>query len=268
MLPKDLRHLIGESLLLLFYAVVDIFEIWPWSHFWAISSAVLVIWLFIFMHFWNKAGMMFGCIFAAVGIFIFYINPYPPEPPPWRGWLQAANDPTPINACDNPSTNAPAIPWLVVPKDAPVMVAGMGGVRLTRPGKNRVISIGSCEALIFERAPDGIRVNAPLFDDAGNPLGEIIDNGYQISKEPSLVVEHSGDLSTLVIHDKSGSELLYIHYANPHAIKVRGKFHCPSLPGVIVTITDEEIRFGPVTIRGGCFNRFSRRGCINCVRPN
>jgi hypothetical protein len=72
MLPKDLRHLIGESLLLLFYAVVDIFEIWPWSHFWAISSAVLVIWLFIFMHFWNKAGMMFGCIFAAVGIFILY----------------------------------------------------------------------------------------------------------------------------------------------------------------------------------------------------
>jgi hypothetical protein len=147
----------------LFYAVVDIFEIWPWSHFWAISSAVLVIWSFIFMHFRNKAGMMFGCIFAAVGIFIFLYQSLSSRAASMARMASGGQCPTPINACDNPSTNAPAIPWLVVSKDAPVMVAGMGGARLTRPGKNRVISIGRCEALIFERAPDGIRVKCATF---------------------------------------------------------------------------------------------------------
>jgi len=76
------------------------------------------------------------------------------------------------------------------------MIIGQMGIRLVGPpGKSRAIAIGHCESLILDRGPDGIKVSAALYDAAGNPLGEVIDNGYKIPKENPLIVEHSGDLS-------------------------------------------------------------------------
>ena len=166
---------------------------------------------------------------CAALIFVFVKS----SSPPWHGWLQAANDPTPENGCE--SSNGP------VPKDAPLMIFGTNAVQLTRDGKTKAVSIGDCSNLVLERTPDGIRANAALYDANGNHLGHIINNEYTVDRDPSLTVERSGDLSTLVVHNQSGSEILYIRYVNLRAIKIRGSFSCPSIPGLVLTITDKRM---------------------------
>jgi hypothetical protein len=128
---------------------------------------------------------------AAAGIILFVVTS---RPEPWRGWLQAANEPTPQTGCDNYPIPAGS--------DFTIMVLGHGGVRLSKVGKTRAISIGGCDNLVLERSSDGLKVNAVFFDKTGNKLGELFDNGYEIEKN-GLTVEHSGDLSTLVVHDRS-----------------------------------------------------------------
>lgn len=126
----------------------------------------------------------------AMFVIIDFLSP-PIPPQQWRGWLQPSNEPTPANGCDGR-----------IPAGRSILLAGSNGVTLPDPiGHIRVIAIGKCDTLIFDRSESGIKVTAPLFDDAGNPMGEIIDNGYTIEKDEGVVVEHSGDLSTLVVNN-------------------------------------------------------------------
>jgi hypothetical protein len=187
-------------------------------------------------------GSVLAAATSAVLIVLFVWTSYPA---PWRGWLQAANDPTPSTGCD---ANSPTMEPL---NETAIISAGHQGIQLTHAGRTRALSIGNCDSLVLERSADGIRINAVIYDANGNKLGNITDNGYEIERD-GLVVEHTGDLSTLVVHNNSREELLYVKYLNRRAIKVRGIFYCPSAPNVRVVITDERFQVGSLSL-AGCF---------------
>jgi hypothetical protein len=150
----------------------------------------------------------------------------------WRGWLQPANEPTPLNACGQ---------WLKPPEGAILGLVADNVFVASRMGRITPFRLFDCAPLVIERGPNGIKIDAPIYDKAGNRLGQVVDSGYKIPKENELIVEHSGDLSALVVHNDPGEELLYIHYLNPQVVRIRGNFLCPSHPKVIVTITNQEI---------------------------
>jgi hypothetical protein len=239
----DRRHLIFLGIALFGTVCVSFAELAPRQA--TISSAVAVL----------------------VSLFVFMFAPPIVPPEPWRGWLQPANDPTPENGCEEPQPVIQGLP--PIPKGTPIMVIGHTGVRLSASvGKIRAISVGECKSVIFDRNKDGeIKVDAIFYDADSNYLGEVTDNGYDIPYSPKLVVEHSDNLSTLVVHDEHRQELLYVKYANRNAIKIRGIFHCPRPPGATITVTDKEIMLSlsHMGIRGtGCFTDVGTGFCEKC----
>jgi hypothetical protein len=172
-------YVFGVSVL---FVVIDFVFLWPENHFFALLALAAIFSLtaiyeltvigFWWTHVWGVVAVIFV---LAMGVY-FIVGPVPP-PPPWRGWLQPANEPTPENGCGER--------W----REAPILLAGSNGVIFRNPlGRVRVIAIDNCDALVFDRSENGIKVTAPLFDDAGNSLGEIVDKGYSIQKNTNVVV--------------------------------------------------------------------------------
>jgi hypothetical protein len=159
------------------------------------------------------------------------INPPSPTlpPEPWRGWLQPADEPTPPNACGT-----------TLPANAILGLAADSAFIATRMGRVVPFALFECTPLILERGPNGMKIETPIYDITGKLRGQVVDSGYNIPKETGLIVEHSGDLSTLVVHNDAGDELLYVRYLNPHTVRIRGIFVCPPHP-LVVTVTDKEI---------------------------
>jgi hypothetical protein len=204
MAPRNRKRL-GEFLILLIYLVIEGYGLWSVSHFWALTAGIagFVALLFLDGEFSGKQILSYASAALAGCLVIYFFAPPIPAEEPWRGWLQAATEPTPENGCDKPDAAFPGMP--PIPADTPVIIIGQVGMRTAKPtGVIRAISIGNCSTLTLERQPDGIRVNAPIYDAAGTLLGDIKDNGYTIQKTPSLTVEHNGDLSALIVHDEKG----------------------------------------------------------------
>jgi hypothetical protein len=109
-------------------------------------------------------------------------------------------------------------------------------------------------------SPNGVQVSARIFDKTGTYRGSLTNNEYDFPKEDGIVVEHSGDLSTLVVHNAATDELLYVRLLNDHAIRVRGIFACEK-SHLLVTIDNEMIHPGPNVhgvpiLRGVCIANF------------
>jgi hypothetical protein len=156
---------------------------------------------------------------------------------PWRGWLQPANEPTPANGCDDIP-----IPKSMVPKETVFVIMGDTGFALLAPGMtSTAIKLGACPLVSMKLGDNGLAVDAAIYDETGTLLGTVLNNGYLIPKTEGLIVEHSGDLSTLVVHDRNSKELLYVQYLNSKAIKVRGIFSCPIPILRTITVTDSFI---------------------------
>jgi hypothetical protein len=188
--------------------------------------------------------MMIGA--GLIWIFISYSHPEP-----WRGWLQAANDPMPDTPCGRNLQD-----------DEIIMALGHEGVLLGKTAKIRAVSIGECDSLTLERSPDGLLVGAVIYDDKGDKLGTISDNGYEINRE-GLIVEREG-LSTLVVHNSEHKEVLYVKYLNPQAIRVRGMFFCPSHPGVSLIVSDKRMVAYPIRAEMADCIKNSNGLCLFC----
>jgi hypothetical protein len=91
---------------------------------------------------------------------------------------------------------------------------------------------------VLRHGDAGLTIDASIFDQDGEFVGTINNSGYNIPYEKDLIVEHSGDLSQLVVHNKHGDESLYIHYMNQNTVRIRGVFACPPYRGVL-TITNK-----------------------------
>jgi hypothetical protein len=120
------------------------------------------------------------------------------------------------------------------------MISGM-------TGKTFIFRNKDCSLLSMQRGPNGIMVDASVADPDGHSVGSIVNNGYNIPKPDDLIIQPSGDLSTLVVHDSAGHELLFFHFLNVNTVKVRGVFACPSDPSKAITVTDSGISDGPIS---------------------
>jgi class 3 adenylate cyclase len=168
------------------------------------------------------------------------VTPIPP-PAPWRGWLQPANEATPPNACDS----FPGVKDIIVLLGDSAFSASNEFIA----GKHFTPFSTPCGAMTVDRGANGIRISMPIFDQKGVQHGEIKDNGYDIPNETDIIVEHTGDLSTLIAHNTAGDEILYVRYLNEHAMRVQGIFACPQMQRPII-IDNEKI--APTPFREGC----------------
>jgi hypothetical protein len=171
-----------------------------------------------------------------------YIGPTPP-PPPNIGWLQPANEPVPHNGCDRLFANPPSNLTL---KDAVLIVIGDNGAFRTRnPAvgslKNIAIQLEECPLVSLESGPNGALIDANIYDRVGHIIGHVRDNQFIIPNENNLTIEKTGDLSTLIVHNADGDELLYIRYLNRSTFRIRGVFSCPYPTLRTIFVTDEEI---------------------------
>jgi hypothetical protein len=153
----------------------------------------------------------------------------PPEPD--IGWLEPANDPTPDNGCGQQISQQ-------FGKDAVLLVVGNNGVVLQ--GQNttfRALILGGCSLVTMHIGANGLAIDADIYNSHGEHVGTITNNGYSVNGDLNLVVQI--DLNTLVVHSRNGDELLYVRYANPNVIPLRGLFSCPvpQLRSIVITNT-------------------------------
>jgi hypothetical protein len=160
-------------------------------------------------------GGTVATLFVLSGIGFWITGPIPP-PPPWRGWLQPANDPTPHNFCDNPEHPPANFP---LPKNYITVIVGDHAFGATkqfideRNGTFAPFKACNIEPLTITLKDNKISINAALSDRNGNEIGKITNSGYNfLQNDKILKPEHSGDLSTLVVHDKNGTELLFVRF--------------------------------------------------------
>lgn len=169
-------------------------------------------------------------ILLALVLTIDLIAPPIPAPEPWRGWLRPANDPTPHNPCDNPERPPANFP---LPKNYMTVIVGNYAFGVTkqlidkRNGTFAPFTACNTEPLTITLKDNEISINAALADLSGNSVGRIINNGYNVPRNGEILKpEHSGDLSTIWVHAKDGTEVLFVHFLNQHAIRIRGIFSC------------------------------------------
>jgi hypothetical protein len=140
------------------------------------------------------------------------------------GRLQAANDPTPPNGCDTSP----------IPGDAMKVLIGNNAVANMGFGKFTTLKIGNCEVLSLERTSQGVFVNADFFDGTDNPA-RIRNNEIVALNGENYTARQTRDLSTVIVKDKRGQELLYVRFINPNTVRVRGVFGCAGHRPVLVT---------------------------------
>ncbi len=166
------------------------------------------------------------------------------------GWLQPANEATPPDRCDD------MVARLGIEREITVVLGGnvfFVTKRFLSANQNKFVPLSICgsPAISVERGPDGLRVDATVHDVTGQKLGNIVDNGYNIYGGNGSIVEHSGDLSVLVVHSKEGKELLYVQYANPHLIRLRGVFICREGQPPIIVDSEAIATTGNITTSSG-----------------
>jgi hypothetical protein len=188
------------------------------------------------------------CWFAVAQIANAIIGPNPePTIPPVVGWIQPANDPTPSNGCDR-------VPADRLPKGIPIIILGTNGFAPNAGASTYdALQIGTCMPIEISQESTGLAISADIFSTQGKLIGKLRKNGYTVAGDKKLVVEKTGDLSTLVVHDEQGTELLYVRYVNSGAIRVRGVFSCPTprLQTVVIA-NDRIVTPGNNAFGGGC----------------
>jgi len=221
---------IGEFLILGLYLVVDIEEIWPRSHFWALAAAVVGVLALLLLDggFSRRMIAIISASTIATCSVVYLIAPdILPEETENHGWLLPANERSPAEPCPN------------VPKDALVFVAGTASFWTTSPGRSDVLSVGDKTSLSVERDGAKLRFNAEIYDDNGRLVARIIRNEFHLIQGQYSYRDRSEDRSKLTVFDGLGQEMLYINYVNSTTVVLRGKFSAPD--GTKVVITDSGV---------------------------
>jgi hypothetical protein len=247
-LTKAIAAIIVYSLFIFF----DIHELWPWSKIAAIIVGVIVSVALLYYEAFAAEAINFPTfVIASVaitfgGIAVYFFVPMSPPSPtptptvqrtappapmptPTVGWLQPANEPTPENGCSRHGN------------DSPVVIMGDNGVMLGDVRKATALKVGNCPLVGLQITDNGASIDATIYDAGGRKIGEIENNRFSIPPADGLVIEKSGDLSTLVVHDGANQEVLYARYLNKNAFRIRGIFSCPLPRSHTVRVTDKAI---------------------------
>jgi hypothetical protein len=236
---QRLYHLVYGLFISLAFVAADFAFLWPENHllallFLAATLSGLAIYEMRVVYRLPQPMIelsIFG-ILLACGAVYFVVGPN--QVAPTIGWLQPANEPTPPNGCDR-------LPAIYQGPKGPIIILADSGFIPGNSANVAAIQIGQCAPVMIRQGPNGIMVSADIYSPQGELVGQIRDNGYTMSGEKRLAVEKSGDLSTLVVHDAQRTELLYVRYLNPNAIRVRGVLSCPVPRLITVPITNDRI---------------------------
>ena len=163
-----------------------------------------------------------------------------------KGWLQPAGLTTPETGCKATQIN----------QDDILLALGTSGVLVSKSigsGKSIAIQIGQCPLLSIGIGENGALIDADIYNDAGELIGKIRDNGWQFKRNDLITIQKSGDLSNLVVHDENNIERLNIRYMNTNSFKVRGVFTCPKPLNKSIEITEGTIKFpGNIVVMKSC----------------
>jgi hypothetical protein len=246
--PPNIGKRIDQFLILGIYLAIDVFEFWHKSHFWTLVAALVgVIALLLLDGGFSKKQIT---ISAAIGMLICLVVYFvAPPPEPTIGWLQAANEPTPANGCGSP-------------KNGVLVVLGDNGAMFDRPlgiaNKRTALALGNCPLVSLQEGENGALIDATIYNWNGKLIAQIVNNKFSIAASDGLTIERSGDLSTLIVHDAQGQELLYVRHLNQTAFRIRGVFSCPTPRPRTIIITDSRILGMPM--RMSCVANSGRAG--------
>lgn len=241
----------AEFVLYSLFLLADALEVWPHSHLFALIFAVIgLIVLLVIDGALSVMGIAVVTAVAAVVCTVIYVV-VPTETVPdveVIGTLQPGNDPTPPSGCDD------AFPGAVEPNALKIFIAGNAYFRKGF-GKITAVEIGrdpnACQVLTVERTATGITVGAELYGENGQLMARISKGEFHAISGEHSHVERQGDLSTLVIKDASGKELLYVRYLNPTTVRARGVFGCPGHRPIAFTDTG---MIGGMSITNSCMS--------------
>jgi hypothetical protein len=90
----------------------------------------------------------------------------------------------------------------------------------------------------------------------------VMDNEFEANM-PLSIRFFRPDAHTLVLLDRFDTEVLYVRWLNPGAVRIRGRFLCAEQPQAI--IRDEGIMTGGIRI-GGVFMGLHRAPGHQCAR--
>jgi hypothetical protein len=155
------------------------------------------------------------------------------------GSLLPDDESTPANSCDRD----------LLPANALRILIGDNTAAMIGDGKITAIQIGNCPVLSMQRKSDKISVAVNLYDVNGRLIASTNDGAIHAITGENVQVRRDGDLSTIIIENGSGKELLYVKYLNPTTVMARGIFGCPGFKPV--TVKEGQPIAAPF-ISGGC----------------
>ena len=162
-----------------------------------------------------------------------------PAPQELHGLLIPANEPMPKHKCGE------------VPHDAFLLV--VGGTLYSTKNRMQVINMYGYELLSIARAEgEGLNVSARVLSEDNKVVAQITNNEFYVNPPQFPFQLNRPDWHTLIVSDNRGREALYVHYANPKAVIVRGRFYTPAAEPVVATEDRMRVPGGNVVI-GGCF---------------
>jgi hypothetical protein len=230
---------IGEILLYGGFIFADAEELWPVSHIGALFFFI-VLTVGLLLYDGGFSGTQTAAVTAVcvIACGLIYFNPAPttaPSPPAplppipledteVQGSLRPANEPTPPNVC-------------ILSHTLKVFI-GDNAITIGQQDRVSLLRVGGCEVLSVEKAPDGLFINANLFDASGMQIATISHNVATALTGEHFTARQSYDRSTLTVKTASGEELLYVRYLNPTAVRVRGMFGCFRHP--LVPVRDDQ----------------------------
>jgi hypothetical protein len=187
--------------------------------------------------------------------------PTPPHETESHFWLVPANDPDPSgNPCAGFIGSA-------VPRDAIFLHIGplvywIAADEIVR--SHVLIAIRHVPLLLFNRQGSKVSISGDVLDSAGFLVADIernevhlVQGEYAFPKRP--------DGSTIEVIGRKREELLYLRFANPTTIRLRGTFPIPNSPAGTppVVITDSAIENGGIAFGSTCTHSNPKTGTIN-----
>jgi hypothetical protein len=177
---------------------------------------------------------------ALVGCHV--VGPNLPAETENHGWLLPAELPVPTTNC--------------FPDGRGLMfIAGRNIAKFDSDAvKATLLTLDSTHIISVEQQDNKLSFNVDLFDDDGNIAVKIIRNEFHLTPNSKVSYqERSDDRSAITVHDNKDREILYIKYANPKTVFIRGIFH--SSEGNSAVIDDDEITLhgtSTLTLAGNC----------------
>jgi hypothetical protein len=213
---KEQRHFFELAACFVFLAY-DFFELWPKNHFWSLLSAVLLLCAFVLVEIPKRYSALISAIIVAIAVTIYFVAPpILPDETEIHGWLLPANAPRLANGCDNKH----------LPADTLLFLLGSNGYGVTKNGRSRVLTVGSCAIMFVERNDAQLAFDADIFDDNGELIARIEKNEFRLVPGKYAYQTRSADRSTLTVYDKRGKMLLGVRYLNRTTVQVQGAFTC------------------------------------------